>query len=313
MDPLKIVPAPSVASIDGSTEPVPATEPQTVMEPAAEPEVDPAIQAEIARLRRELFATDDTVVQAAVEGRLAQLGALPNPVHDHAASNEPLPPLPTHAALEAAEKLIREARVEKMRGSPQKALAMVKQAAEAAPGAAIVQEALGDDLADRSQLGEALKAYRMALRLDPSNVGVERKHAALVAKTSGLGSVEDQLRASLSDSFLPDSSDAMAGGLASVLFTAILPGLGHILVGKIVFGATLLGSWIIGGIWLTIMKSEIPKIFARGQQVNGMVFVPIAIMALTWLVAVQSMTSQTKRRTRRTVDRPLPPVDMKFD
>jgi tetratricopeptide (TPR) repeat protein len=217
------------------------------------------------------------------------------------------------AELEAAEKLIREARVEKMRGSPQKALAMVKQAAEAAPGAAIVQEALGDDLADRSQLGEALKAYRMALRLDPSNVGVERKHAALVARTSGLGSVEDQLRASLSDSFLPDSSDAMAGGLASVLFTAILPGLGHILVGKIVFGAILLGSWIIGGIWLTIMKSEIPKIFARGQQVNGMVFVPIAIMALTWLVAVQSMTSQTKRRSRRTVDRPLPPVDMKFD
>ena len=312
MDPLKIVPAPSVVANNGSVAPNPSAEPEPVPEQATETALDPAIQAEVTRLRKELFATDDTVVQAAIEGRLAQLGALPNPVNDHA-SNEPLPPLPMRAELEAAEKLIREARVEKMRGSPQKALAMVKQAAEAAPGAAIVQEALGDDLADRSQLGEALKAYRMALRLDPSNVGVERKHAALVARTSGLGSVEDQLRASLSDSFLPDSSDAMAGGLASVLFTAILPGLGHILVGKIVFGAILLGSWIIGGIWLTIMKSEIPKIFARGQQVNGMVFVPIAIMALTWLVAVQSMTSQTKRRSRRTVDRPLPPVDMKFD
>jgi hypothetical protein len=312
MDPLKIVPAPNVVANNGSIAPNLPAEPEPVPEQSSETPLDPAIQAEVARLRKELFATDDTVVQAAIEGRLAQLGALPNPVNDHA-SNEPLPPLPTRAELEAAEKLIREARVEKMRGSPQKALAMVKQAAEAAPGAAIVQEALGDDLADRSQLGEALKAYRMALRLDPSNVGVERKHAALVARTSGLGSVEDQLRASLSDSFLPDSSDAMAGGLASVLFTAILPGLGHILVGKIVFGAMLLGSWIIGGIWLTIMKSEIPKIFARGQQVNGMVFVPIAIMALTWLVAVQSMTSQTKRRSRRTVDRPLPPVDMKFD
>ena len=309
MDPLKIVPSPIVTATGGTPEfKVPTERPAD-----PEPDVDPKVQEEITRLRKELFATDDTVVQAAIEGRLAQLGALPSPVQDHSGSNEPLPPLPTRAELEVAEKLIREARVEKMRGSPQKALAMVKQAAEAAPGAAIVQEALGDDLAERSQLGEALKAYRMALRLDPSNVGVERKHAALVAKTSGLGSVEDQLRASLSDSFLPDSSDAMAGGVASVLFTAILPGLGHILVGKIIFGATLLGSWIIGGIWLTIMKSEIPKIFARGQHVNGMVFVPIAIMALTWLVAVQSMTSQTKRRARRTVDRPLPPVDMKFD
>ena len=310
MDPLKIVPLPTnpVDILPGAD---PLANSEQVKSAPSEPIA--AVDAEIIRLRRELFATDDTVVQAAIEGRLAQLGALPNPVQDLGGADEPLPSLPTQAELQAAEKLIREARVEKMRGSPQKALAIMKEAAEMAPGAAVVQEALGDDLAERSRSGEALKAYRMALRLDPSNVGVERKHAALIAATAGLGSVDDQLKAALSDSFLPDSADSMTGGLASVLFTAILPGLGHILVGKIVFGAFLLGSWIIGGIWLTIMKAEIPKIFTHGQQVNGLVFVPIAVMVLTWLVAVQSMTSQTKKRRRPAVDRPLPPVDMKFD
>jgi hypothetical protein len=310
MDPLKIVPLPTnpVDILPGAD---PLANSEQIKSAPSEPIA--AVDAEIIRLRRELFATDDTVVQAAIEGRLAQLGALPNPVQDLGGADEPLPALPTQAELQAAEKLIREARVEKMRGSPQKALAIMKEAAEMAPGAAVVQEALGDDLAERSRSGEALKAYRMALRLDPSNVGVERKHAALIAATAGLGSVDDQLKAALSDSFLPDSADSMTGGLASVLFTAILPGLGHILVGKIVFGAFLLGSWIIGGIWLTIMKAEIPKIFTHGQQVNGLVFVPIAVMVLTWLVAVQSMTSQTKKRRRPTVDRPLPPVDMKFD
>jgi hypothetical protein len=306
MDPLKIVPSPNPAG-DLAPHPVEVTTTASNV-----PLINPETEAEISRLRKKLFATDDTVVQAAIEGRLAQLGALPNPVHDFAA-DDPLPALPTRAELESAEKLIREARVEKMRGSPQKALAMVKQAAEIAPGAAVVQEALGDDLSERSRPGEALKAYRMALRLDPSNIGVERKHAALVATIGGLGSVDDQLRAALSDSFLPDSADSMTGGLASVLFTAILPGLGQILVGKIVFGAFLLGSWLIGVIWLTMMKAEIPKIFTPGQSANGLVFVPIAVMVVTWLTAMQSMTSLTKSRRRPKLDRPLPPVDMKFD
>jgi TM2 domain-containing membrane protein YozV len=309
MDPKQIVPNPASVVPPGST-----GEPEPTETPRSEPEIPAANLVEIKRLQVELYGTDDALVQAAIEGRLAQLGARPNPIPEPSEPEEELPSPPSTAAMQQAERLIREARVEKMRGSAQKALELVKSAAEIAPGSAIVQEALGDDLAERSRLGEARRAYRLAVRLDPSNVGVERKYAAIVAKASGIGSIDDQLRAALSDSLLPDASDSLASGPVAVLFSAIVPGLGQLVTGKKGLGIGLLSVWMICVVWLSVMHDDVPRLFINGGEgANRLVIAPAVIMMITWLTAVGTMTTGVRSRARKSIDRPLPPVDMKFD
>jgi len=309
MDPKQIVPNPSVAVPPGST-----TESEPIEAPRFEPEIPAANLVEIKRLQAELYGAYDPLVQAAIEGRLAQLGARPNPIPEPSEPEEELPSPPSTAAMQQAERLIREARVEKMRGSAQKALEMVKSAAEIAPGSAIVQEALGDDLAERSRLGEARRAYRLAVRLDPSNVGVERKYAAIVATAGGLGSLDDQMRAALSDSFLPDASDSLASGPVAIMFSAIVPGLGQLVTGRKALGIGLLSVWMVCVVWLSVMHDDVPRLFINGGQgANRLVIAPAVIMMITWLTAVGSMATGVRSKSKRGVDRPLPPVDMKFD
>lgn len=279
------------------------------------PETDEkTLKAELARLRVKRTETKDKDIRAALDVRIGQLEAEIRPVEKPAEEEEieiPIEP-PTPQQLAQAEQLVREARVEKMRGNTRGAGDLLKKASEVAPGAPAVLEVLGDDLLERKQYEQAKKAYRQAWKLDPKNVGLERKYAIIVAQMDVIGSIDDQMRMNLSDSPFSEA-DARASLGAATLYTALLPGLGHIVLGKKV-GFVILGVWVLGGLWLFSRYEDLARLM-KGDLSAGSVAVllPLAVMVTIYIGTLASLKSQKKQAVRKPIERPMPPVDLPFE
>lgn len=283
-----------------------------------------AVKAEIKRLRAKLSEIQDRDIRLALQTRIQELEASlpPEPAAAPAvpaATAEPEAPVepPTPQQLAEAENLIRQARVERMRNNRQKATELMKQAAGAAPGSAPVLEALGDDLLERGQVREARAAYEKAVKLDPKNVGLERKYAETVLRTTSTMSVEDQLRMNLSDSLFLSSQDQVASSTAATILSVLAPGLGHIVVGKTVTGIAILVAWLIDCGWLAVMSKDLYGLFGfalgKSTKPNLLVLVPIFIAFAIWIGTLKSLSVPRAAAARKRVPRPAPPVDLPFD
>ncbi len=228
-------------------------------------------------------------------------------------------PLPTPAESEEAEKLIRQSMLEKRRGNANGATELLKKAAEVAPGSSVVLEALGDDLFERKLIKPAREAYAKAMKLDPKNVGVERKYALMVLGSTSTMSVENQLRFGVSDSIFLTGEDQVAGLLAAKFLSALIPGGGQLVIGRTTKGAILLGAWVllVGLLALWNKDFELLAKYTRGAgpAPNWRVLVPIIGMASVWITSMADLFSgQSKSVTRSTkVERPKPPVDLPFE
>jgi tetratricopeptide (TPR) repeat protein len=285
------------------------------MQEQSDQPADPKVaKAELVRLRIKRSETSDEDIRRALDERIAQLEAqvpAPEPEPEIEIPSEP----PTPAQLEEADQLIRQARVEKMRGNARAATDLLKKAVEVAPGAPVVLETLADDLIERKLYGEAQKILKRAVKLDPRNVGLERKFAMTVATTANLGSLEDQMRANLSDSFV-GGPDARASGNAALLLSAILPGLGHVVLGRAV-GFIIMASWVLCGIWVIYLREDFKGLVTlaagQGRTPNLTVMVPLFIMVLLYFGSLASLQSARRTVAKRRVDRPVPPVDKPFE
>ncbi|CAN5661808.1 hypothetical protein BH11ARM2_BH11ARM2_16850 [soil metagenome] len=277
-----------------------------------------AARAELTRLKVKRREIQDADIRAALDVRIKaleeQVATIPT-----APVAQPVAPVrePTPKEKEEADRLIALARLERNRGNKPKATDLMKQAADLAPGSAAVLEALGDDLAERKQWKEAKEAYAKAHAVEPKNVGIERKLAQAALRGVGMGSIEDQLRAGLSDSTFLNESDAVAGRTAAIAMSAFLPGLGHIILGKTATGAGILTTWAILGIWLTLERKDLAGLIEMatggGQHTpNLLVLVPLFAMAILWIGTLNSLKGRNTV-ARSKVDRPVPPVDMPFE
>ncbi len=279
------------------------------------PEADEkTLKAELARLRVKRSETKDKDIRAALDVRIGQLEDQIRPPEKIVEQEEieiSVEP-PTPLQLAQAEQLVREARVEKMRGNTRGATDLLKRASEAAPGAPAVLEVLGDDLVERKQYEQAKKAYKQAWKLDPKNVGLERKYAVIVAQMDSLGSIDDQLRMNLSDSPFAEA-EARASLGAATLYTALLPGLGHVVLGRKV-GFGIIGAWVLSGLWLFSRYEDLARTM-RGELTTGsmIAFLPLVLMLGIYLGALSSLKSAKKHVVRKVVDRPTPPVDLPFE
>jgi hypothetical protein len=208
-------------------------------------------EEEIARLKDKRSASHDPDIVAALDARIAQLEELHPPrALETQPDSEPQPPVepieePAPEDIERAEALIRQSRVERMRGNRKAASDLLEQAAALAPTSSAIAEALGDDLAERGQVAAALDKYAIALKHDSTNVGLERKYAEMVLRTKSAGSIEDQLRAGLSDSLFLTSTDSIAGLSAARWLSAIVPGVGQLTLGRTAKGLWMLGGWVV--------------------------------------------------------------------
>lgn len=320
-------------SPDTSAPPPPQSEAvQPVPEPAQPPKAPTraALEAQIKELSTDLQD---------VARRVEQSGADPNP-HDvkHLAQTRQrlqnaltaigqidppidpasLPPKPTPSQQAEADNLVRQSRVFKMRGQHQQASEMLRKAAEFAPGAISVLEALGDDLLERGQAKPAAETYQKALGLDPSNVGLERKYGAAIARVQGVMTVEEALNLKLGDS-LSAADAATVKGAAFLSF--FIPGGGQIVLGDYAKGAAYLGIWLGMILWLSLMpkgdlSDSVRAIFGGSAHLRPIVFVPLAIMLCLQLLAAFTVKGSGQNAGSLRVSKgnhPKPPVDLPYE
>lgn len=303
-----------------------------------------AVRAEIRRLKVKQQNTLDPDIRAALALKIEQLQATlpPDPVVDPPADpvpvteptpatqpapeeapvEEPAPPAATPEQLAQADNLVRQARVEKMRGNRQRSTELLQQAAAAAPGAPALLEALGDDLMDRRQIKDARDAYAKALKLDPKNVGLERKYAELVLRLSGMGSIEDQLRMNLSDSPLLSPGETLASARSATLLSFFVPGAGQFVLGQNTKGAFILGGWLLMVFWIFLLREDlkgllamvgIPSASGPSRPGSLLVMVPIFAAAALHLASLFMCASLAKAANpARRANHPVPPVDKPF-
>jgi tetratricopeptide (TPR) repeat protein len=280
--------------------------------------------AEIDRLSTKLSAINDADVRGALVAKIESLKASipPEEVVEEVPVEDLTPPSP--AELEKADVFVRQARVEKMRGNAARATELLKEAAQTAPNSPALHEALGDDLMERRQIKAAKDAYARAIKLDPKNVGLERKYAEIVLRTATLGSLEDQMRANLSDSPFLTSEDTLANAGWVTFLSLFVPGSGHLVLGRTVAGIVIMVSWIAMIFWIFLMQKDVLGLLAmvgirpsNGASKPGSLTVlfPIFVAAALHLTAIFQCAALAKGKSRggRSVSRPLPPVDMKFD
>jgi tetratricopeptide (TPR) repeat protein len=232
--------------------------------------------------------------------------------------NAPIP-LPTPAESDKAEQYVRQSMVEKRRGNAVAATDLLKKAADAAPGSAVVLEALGDDLASRKLMKQAREAYDKARKLDPKNVGLERKYALTVLGSTTTMTVEQQLLYGMSDSFLLTSNDNVAGIWAARFLSVMLPGLGQLVVGRTTKGIVLLSIYVVSFGLIAIWHKDFELLmrYARGAQTppNFRILIPIIAMVADWFTSLGDLASGQNRESARhtKTDRPKPPVDLPFE
>lgn len=287
-----------------------------------------ALRAELERLRQKRDDTNDPDIVSALDLRIGQIVAeLPTeaapvpeaPVEEEAPEEEAPPAPPTPKETEEAEALVRQARVEKMRNNHQASTDFLRKAADIAPGSPTVLEALGDDLAERKKLPEARDVYKKAVALAPKNVGLERKYGSVVLAIEMTGSLDDQMRRNLSDSAFLTSEDKVASLPVAIILSAVFPGLGHVILGQTAKGAAIMASWFLSGIWLFSMSEDVKKFlaFAAGGGGRGtpnlVILLPVLLMAVIYVATLSTFKAASRDATRKTPERPKPPVDLPFE
>ena len=291
------------------------------------------LKKELKRVRQKAQVAEDKDVRAALSLRAEQLEKEVEALEEAEAAElqsgtpsateeepeEELAGEPSPEQIELAERYIREARLEKSRGNKQRAIDLLRMAAEAAPGSASVLEALGDDLLERRQIREATKVYAKAKALAPNNVGLERKHAQAVLIALGAGSIEDQLRRSFDDTPFVDPSEVMASARAATLLTLFVPGSGHFVLGRTREGFVYFFTWLVAVFFVFLMKDDVAKLIkmagGAGAHPNLVVLLPMFVAVIIHIAALFGCATRMKSPQQRakSVDRPAPPVNLPFD
>lgn len=223
-----------------------------------------------------------------------------------------LPPKPTPSQQSEADTLIRQSRVAKMRGQNQVATELLRKAAEVAPGAVSVMEALGDDMMERGLAQPAVDTYAKALTLSNGDPGIERKYAAAIARSKGGLTFEEALQLK-AESSLFDTSEAASNRSAAII-SFFLPGVGQIVLGQYGRGIAFLIAWL----FFIFFAFNVFNRLKPGDSIGPMVIVPlVAALAIqvgaAWACKKDDSEKLSGNLRKGQVERPKPPVDLPFE
>jgi hypothetical protein len=181
-------------------------------------------------------------------------------------------------------------------------------------------EAMADDLLERKQTKQARAMLKHAHMLDPKNVGLERKYALVVLKGTATMSIEDQLRYGMNDSLFLTDNDNVAGIVAARFLSALVPGVGQMVIGRTTKGIVLFIGWAICFGLIILWQKDFKALmlmFSKSQTgaIHPNIFIPIAGVVVIWLIAMADLSGGNKSGGARhsKVDRPKPPVDLPFE
>ncbi|HEY0867779.1 MAG TPA: tetratricopeptide repeat protein [Fimbriimonas sp.] len=285
-------------------------------------------RSELHRLEEKLTTIADPDIRSVLVARIQQLYAElpPEPPTAEAAAveapapeepDEPLLP-PTQEQMERAESLVRQAKVERMRGNRQAASDLLRQATEIAPTAPALLESLGDDAMERHNYKQARQAYERALKVSPKNIALERKHAESILKAESGLTVEDQLRLGLSGSPFISSEDMKASRKSATILNAFLPGLGQIALGQTTKGAILMAVWILCLVGIVLLRGDFTALMQTtftgqsDQKPTLLVLLPIFVALIVYVGALADLKG-TEPEGIHKVDHPKPPVNLPFE
>lgn len=311
---------PTPAPAPAESEPVPAPKPERPSVALTEEERK-TLQQESKRLARAVDDTDDPDVREALNRRMLQIHLLleGKPVAFDEVP-EAMAEIPATDAAAAAEsdRLLREARVEKMRGNTKRADELLSEALRIAPNHLPVLTAVGEERLEAGKLDEAKVLLERARLIDPRNPVVERRLGEIVLRTKGALSPEEQMRLALSDSPFATVGDEVAGRGSATILSIFLPGLGHMVLGHAKRGLTIAIAWVICLALLVWMRKDLSGLMTivspSPQSFNPFVFVPLLGAFVIWIGTLGSLGGKAKQTARkREVPRPEPPVNLPFE
>lgn len=302
--------------------------------PAGEPvKLEPAaieriafLQAKISELQYKADRATDEDIKEGFNLEVIKLGMkvarlqrgfdeeLPSEVERTEHDEEELEPLPkpTLAELTEADSFIQRARLEKTRGNLQGSTDFLKKAAEIAPGAAPVLEALGDDLAERKQYAAAHEVYKRARRADPNSASIERKYAALAMYGKGGMSIEEQIAINLSDAPLTAPGEEYASPRVAALLNWFIPGLGHFVLGYPKKGLTIF-LIVTLSISIFFLLNYMTSPASGRSTPPGYAYFFIVLAIVTYIAGIMDTMTMAKKTERKHIDRPVPPVNKPFE
>jgi hypothetical protein len=202
-----------------------------------------------------------------------------------------------------------------------------------------VDEFEGDILLAEGNAEGAIAAYRRALEVNPANYALERKLGEVVLRVKSGLSLEDQMRANLSDSPFLSESDIQAGATPALVYTLFLPGMGHITLARTKKGLTILTVWLIAVFMVFLLREDLANMIGAGrvpgandsgkpidtsgaEQVlfsirtgTAFVLLPLFTAMITHLVALIEIAQMASQKPKRKieVERPKPPVNLPFE
>lgn len=281
------------------------------------------LETELKRLKVKHDAVGDADLRMALSVRIDDLKArLATLSEDEAvAPAVELPPPPSDTERESADKLVQQARVEKMRGNAVGVANLLREASRIAPGSVEVLELLGDELASQGKHDDAIATYDRARKLDPKNVNVDRKHAELVFRSRAAGA--SALMA------MADQQALASGASAANWFALFLPGVGHMVLGIYAKGAIIFGTWAIALIWLFVAHKDLQGLLHQVGVTIGLkpqggagdysltIVIPILAGAIAHATSILTCKGDAREAAflagSGKVSHPKPPVDLPFD
>lgn len=279
------------------------------------------MEEELVRLQEKRLTVKDADILGALnlrvndlQTRLARIQTRAEEIAKEAEAEEnfvlPDPPTPEQSAV--AENLIRQARVAKMRHQPEEVRRLLSEARVAAPGSVAVLELLGDEYAEVGQKDKALECFRFAMKLNPNNVAIEKKHANLVFNLKAKPQSD-------MDSFNFHMAEIRDNAKGAKLRSALLPGLGQVSLGQLGLGYTFMAIWGIFAVWLLIklpdFKEFLVHILKSHTSANDTSFViPLIGLFVTYLLAIGlASAGQAEFKGVEKKSHPAPPVNLPFE
>jgi tetratricopeptide (TPR) repeat protein len=283
------------------------------------------IKAEINRIKAKLSASSDRDIQEALQFKLESLeeqfkAAVEREETEKSEAEDVASSDPVEIDRIALERDLRKAHGLIGAGKPDEAFAVVKHLQEIAPDDPEVLELRADMLVHKRDFANALPLLKKARKLAPKNVAIERKLAEVAMKSTNLGSLDDQLRAAESDLPFIGDGDITATATAATILSLILPGSGHLVIGKTVKGICYMVTWLllVGFlVWEESVFKGLVGLVGGKENVNISMFPLItAFLAVgIHLVAISECAAIAKRIGPRgkPPEKPKPPVDLPFE
>lgn len=190
----------------------------------------------------------------------------------------------SHAEVQQAEVLLREAHLLRRRERYPEAIARCREAIDLVPGDASALELYGDLLQGVARIPEALAAYRQATLADPKRASAERKYGDLLMRQQQWD--------------IGDPEAVPKNGVVAAMLSLVVPGAGQIYNGEGIKGL----FFLLGTAFSLFLIFWSPwGLNARQTGINPVLTATLIFVCVLYLISVTDagMTARGARSIRR--------------